>query len=252
MSKSRLERVEDLARRVSRSRLLGTVLAAVALWFAVTTWERPEVDLSAGTMTLALVGSALLYAGALLSLSASLGRLWVSGLASQLLKYVPGTIWQAQPTMAAGGWDAMGRLVAATVVGALLAVSCAGGWVTAAGLVATAIALAAVAKIRGNRAAALTLAAGATAAVLLGASGAVIGFAVGAGGFEWARAVAAGWGAGVLALPVPAGLGVREAVFAVMGPVETGAVVAAAHRTATVAIDVVVGGTALWIHHRAR
>jgi len=232
-------------KRLARSRLLTILLLAGSMLFVLLRWRDARWEALAGADIPLLLAGGVVYAGSLAALIAVIadgGRMMVAaGASTQLLKYLPGGIWLGQPLLAAGrmadiGSYAWGALVAAgtaTTLGAGAPFSYIGGLFTLAaigfGLWYFGIRQGLMRSV---------YATGAGAAIVV--SGVVVSLALGGSGWSDGQAVGLSWAVGVFAVPVPAGLGVREAMMTLLGGTDA-APLAAAHRLVTFLVDVLVG-----------
>jgi hypothetical protein len=82
------------------------------------------------------------------------------------------------------------------------------------------------------------------------ASGALLGHGLDAGWLESGRGIAGAWGFGVIALPVPAGLGIRELYLSLVDPTGVGAALALTHRSLTIVADILLGVAGLALVRR--
>lgn len=243
--------------RLLRSRLLSLTLIAIAGWFIVSRWVSADwsplrsVDL--GWLLVAATSYSLVPLGIAIGAGARLrNRLFRSVLAAQLHKYIPGGVWQAQPLVSAGGFSFAGRMALATFVTAGVAIALGTtGWVRLAALVTAGTLVAVYGWRSGARDGMLLLCAGGIAAAFMVGSGAAVSSALGLDGLRVGRAVGAAWGFGVIAIPVPSGLGVREASLTILLAGD-GAAVAASHRLVTLVADVVMGAAGIGVFTRMR
>ena len=83
-------------------------------------------------------------------------------------------------------------------------------------------------------------------------SGALVGAGAGLGAAWAAREIAGAWGLGVLVLPVPAGLGIRELFLSLSEIPAASAQLGLVHRVVTLAVDVLVGGVGFMLAARRR
>lgn len=238
------------AERLMRSPLLSAGLILTAGVFIAFRWRSTDWTALATAKIGWLLLGGLAYAAALLALPiAATGgpdrRIWRAAFEAQLHKYVPGSVWQAQPLVAVGGLRLALRVGWATILTAAIAIAAnVQGWV----LVATSIALVCLIAVSGARLGWRFTAKGVfwagVAALLMITSGALVAVGLGMDFVSVGRAVGAAWGFGVLAVPVPSGIGIREASMTLLLS-EQGPPVAAAHRLLTLVVDVVVGSSAV-------
>ena len=251
---------------LARNPLFGGVLAIVGLTILAVSgrdaWGNAGDALETADIRW-LAASCVAFAAAHLMLAFSITyalrgarEVFFGSMASQTLKYVPGSIWQTSYIFAEATVKGVGIYVAATLFAAAAALSIADAsairFVGIAGV--GALLIAAVVRLGFQRAIrACSLAAGAAAFVVL--SGMAIARSLGAGS-SLGLDLATGWGMGVLAVPVPAGLGVREGVLSVVSDSEPGVTVAASalHRIATTLADGIIGGLGIlwWRRSRSR
>lgn len=244
--RSPLGRLYKFLNVAARSWQFGLLLMAIAAVVVVNRWDLPEMrslgELPFGSLVLA----GLAYASGLVVLTyvsvldvenrlQSVGR----ALRAQVLKYIPGSVWQVQALLAEGGrrsvaiYGASGILAAGQGLlfspYALVAVC---GLVIVAGTVLVA------AKTLGPRSTLICLFAASVLVGTIWVSGGLVGAGLGLGFLESARQIASAWAVGVVAIPVPAGLGIREMYLAIGSPslVELGI----AHRLVTFLVDLVV------------
>lgn len=242
---------------LARSWQVGLVFGAIALLVVGLRWPSMELDAFAQLQLLPVVGSAATYGFALLTLGSFLwrpDRSWTlvgSGMAAQLLKYVPGSIWQAQRLLAVGGAPSVGEFAAVAAMAAGIGMGVSGSWfVGLVGLLAALAVVAIVVRLLGVVVAVRIGLAGLAVVSLIVVSGALLGIALGLDSLDSGQTVVAAWGVGVLAVPVPAGIGVRELYFSLAEGGETGVQLAIAHRTLTLFVDVAVGSVGLWLSSR--
>jgi hypothetical protein len=255
----RFDRAVSRLNRIARSRVLGLVLVIAALIVVVTQWRGMDFTglqrLAPGRALLAL----LAYLGALVALAAIPGAVrpgtgaLEGGLKAQLVKYVPGGLWQAQPLLAAGGGGSVALFAIGVLAAASLGLTLSGSWllVLAGGLVFVSCALYVRFKwspLHALRTVLLVL--GAVAGITL--SGALVGSGLGLEAVASGREVVGGWGLGVLAVPIPAGIGVREAYIGMVGANDWGPVLALTHRVVTVAGDVIAGLAGITLARRRK
>jgi hypothetical protein len=243
------------AEKVVTSPIVGAALLVASAIFITVRWAESDLSVIRSADPRWLISGAVSYTVALLSLAGAgfhrlEGRVISTVFEAQLYKYVPGGVWQSRPLLRAGGVGLVGRYALATLVSAVLAialVTTGPGRVAVVALVAivTLVSMVRLGPVSGLRF--ITLA---TLTVsLIAGSGACVAMAVGLSPFDAARAVAGGWGAGVLAVPVPGGLGVREAAIMVVGGSDAAAL-AAIHRLVTLTTDVVLGAGVLVLSRR--
>jgi hypothetical protein len=235
-----------LVERLAKSPVLGTVLVVVSATFIAGRWSAADLHELTDARVDWLVVSGLSYAGGVASLAmAATGRMQRSVLQpafeAQLYKYIPGGFWQGGPWIRVGGLSLVGRYAAATVAAAVVSLALA---TTGVLLLACAALIIVVGIMLQPRIGWPTLARSSTLILLtvflIAGSGAAIGFALGRDPLSMGRAVGAAWGTGVLAVPVPGGLGVREAALTLLEGAEA-APVAAMHRLVTLSTDVLLG-----------
>jgi hypothetical protein len=243
--------------RIIRSPVLGAVLVLGSVGFVVARWRSADWSVFADARLTLLAGAGAVYVVGVLALAtAAAGRfdlaVWPRALESQLFKYIPGGVWQSQPLVEHGGIGLAGRFAWATLLGAALAVVGGGtGWVRVLAAVGVAALVAGLAHWLSVAAAAWGLVFACLAAVAIGASGGLVAGALGSDVPGSARAVAAAWGVGVAAVPVPGGLGVREAALTVILG-DDAAPIAATHRLITLVSDATLGFTAMVYTRRRR
>lgn len=164
------------------------------------------------------------------------------GLKAQLVKYVPGGVWQAQPLLVAGGGVTVALFAIGVFAAASLGLAASGSRVLLVG--GGLLFVFCVTYVRYKWGLSIAVRLGLLAAVataLIALSGAVVGSGLGLESIASAREVAGGWGLGVLAVPIPAGLGVREAYISLAGAETSGPLLALTHRVVTLIGDVGVG-----------
>lgn len=200
--------------------------------------------LTAGRALLALMA----YVGALLALAAIPGtvrprtREIAGALKAQLVKYVPGGLWQAQPLLVAGGGGSVALFGIGVLAAAGLGLALSGLWVLA--LSGGTVFLLCVLYVRFKWSPVQALRTALLVAVVVAGialSGALVGTGLGIEATASGREVVGGWGLGVLAVPIPAGLGVREAYIGMVGAEDWGPVLALTHRVITIGGDVIAG-----------
>ncbi len=258
-------RLVDGARTWLQNPLIGVSTALVAIGFVATKWSDSWGqlrDLAAGAQWVGLVASLALYVLALLAVAAgismSLDRsVWVfwGALGGQLLKYIPGAIWQGIPTAAErsiGGYLTYAVVtLGAAGVGLLLSRQT---LIVGFGVALCAALFFLGAKYRSVSTAAQVGLVIVTAVLLLAASGAAIGMTYGLDPFTWGRDMAAAWSLGVLSIPIPAGLGIRELALTGLSDADVASValVATSHRAVTLFGDVAAGAIGLIAYSRMR
>lgn len=249
----RWETVETLL----RSPLVSLGLVAIAGWFISSRWVAADWSSLRSVDLGWLLVAAVSYVFVPLAIAVAAGagfrsRLLRSALAAQIHKYVPGGIWQAQPLVAAGGLSFAGRMALATFVTAGFSIGIGTeGWVRLAALAAAGAAVVVYGWRLGAPSALLLSVAGGVAAGCMVGSGAAISSALDLESLQVGRAVGAAWGFGVIAVPVPSGLGVREASLTILLAGD-GAVVATTHRLVTLVSDVVMGAVGIGLLTRQR
>ena len=243
---------QQRAERLLRSPVLAVVLVAGAAVFIANRWHDADWSTLAAAHPAWLAVAGLGYGAALLALACTATggpttSAWPAVLEAQLHKYIPGSVWQAQPLIASGGTGLAARFAHATLLSAALAIAVGvGGWISLIAGLASGLLVAGAAWKLGPRQALISLGWSVVAVFLLASSGAAVAAALGFEPARAGRAVGAAWGLGVAAIPVPSGIGVREATLTVL-LAEQGAAVAAAHRLVTLGVDVAVGtGALLW------
>ncbi len=245
-SKDRL--LEALPRWVN-SWQLGLGLAVTALVFVAYRWQ--TVDLS-GVLSLPLgfvLSAAFAYGAALVCLALvpvserqSGDQIVSAGLAAHLLKYVPGSLWQGQRLFAAGGRTAVGQFALGVLLaaGLGLGLSSRGLWVVL-GFVLVMVSTVQNLRFWGVRLAVRSLVFGSLATAGVAISGAMAGAALGLEPIQSGREITGAWGFGVLAIPVPAGIGMRELYLSFSASPDAAAQLGLVHRVLTMAADAVVG-----------
>lgn len=243
---SRAARVGMLVKKLVRSRITGVVLAVASLIVIFDRWGDAPWDRLSEVRPSSLALSAVAYAIAPVALAYGAfgsirGEVGGAGLATQLLKYVPGTVWQAHPIYATAGAQGVASYGLSVLLAASLALAISGlPLATVSGAVAAFIVAGFVWYRQG---AALTLRMTTTALIAvfaLALSGAALATAFDVDPLTTGTRVSAAWGAGVWAVPVPAGLGVREAFLAITSGPDLAPLVAT-HRLVTLVADVVLG-----------
>lgn len=237
----------------ARSWKLGLPLATAAIAVVVIRLESEDFELLGSVSPIAIAGSGLSYAFGLLALAVApttVGgfdrRTLGSGMAAHLLKYVPGSVWQGQRLFAVGGAGAVGRFVLVVVLAAGAALLASGHlWSTLVGATVTVMAVWLGNRAWGGRAVIWFLSIGVSAALAIGVSGGILGAAMGIGFVESARDIGAAWGLGVVAVPVPAGLGVRELYLSVGSDSALSIGLGLAHRMVSLGADAIVGWVGL-------
>lgn len=262
LSKLRRSPLVEFVIRWSRSWQVGSAIAVFAGIFVFSNWRSVEWS---GLYEIApelLTGAAIGYGGALmvLGLVVSPGRgrrslqLFGSGLAAQLLKYAPGTIWQGQRLYSVGGASVVAQFAGTIFVAAGLGLVVSGASVVGAiGVVAVVGTLVAGHRLFGSF---ITLRIGLFSVMVaagVGVSGALIGKGLGLDAISSGRDVVGAWGLGALTVPVPAGLGVRE-LYLSLATSGSDAVpqLAVAHRALTLVMDVMIGIWGLSMSWKAR
>ena len=245
----RMDRLVERAQTLARSRIFGSALAVIAVILVWLQWRGLDFS-EMGRLTLAdAVYAAAFYAVGVLFLAvvpaaaaSDKGQVLGASLTAQLLKYVPGGVWQAQPIYSRGGGSSVLLFALGVLSAAGLALVPSGSWVLfivgigVVGIVAAYLWVkwGAVATIR-------TVAIAALAFLGIGISGAFVGSGLGLDAVTSAREVAGAWGLGVVMIPVPAGIGVRELYISIADTTGSGPLLALTHRGITLAVDVAAG-----------
>ena len=86
----------------------------------------------------------------------------------------------------------------------------------------------------------------------IGLSGGILGAAMGMSFIATGRDIVSAWGLGVLVVPVPAGLGIRELYLSVAGTTGMALEVGVVHRLISLVADIVIGLVGLWVGSPAR
>jgi len=261
----RFDSLVEGTRRLLRNPLIGIGFAVVAIAFVATRWSDSWTELkglAAGAHWLGLAAALVLYvlallaiaAGIAISLGPSAGVFW-GALGGQLLKYIPGAVWQGIPTAAersTSGYLTYGAVtLGAASVGLLLSRR---PLIVAAGFAFCAILLFAGFRSASPATTVTVALLVVVAVVCLAASAAAVGSMYGLDPATWGRDLAAAWGVGVLSIPVPAGLGIRELALTGFSEADTAtiALVATSHRSVTLVGDVAAGVVGLIAHARVR
>lgn len=257
---SGLGRATSVLLRLIGSWWLGFVLAGVATVIVVFRWSALDFETLVSVSPVAQVSAAAFY-GAGLYAMAQMSRepgvrdssIVAAGLSAQLLKYVPGTVWQGQRLLAVGGRQTVLRfaLGVLTAAGASLAMS---GRLSAVALGVTMAsgALLVCRRTWGWSAANRILVWAMAVAVSVFASGALVGWGAGLDLLWSGREIAGAWGLGVAAVPVPAGLGIRELFLSLSDAAEAAAELGLVHRVVTLVTDAAVGMLGLGLLMRRR
>ena len=256
-SRPSFRRTMEMIESVARSRTAGVVLVLAAAVFLSVAWRDADFGVAASAKPLWLVVAACLYGAAIVALAAVAStplsiRDLVPVLDAQIFKYVPGGLPQSAPLLRAGGARLVGRYALATLVSALAGVLIAAPRNLRIALAMTLTLVAAFGYQRlGARRLLRKGALVAGVALLIAASGSAVALSLDLDPALAGRAVAGGWGIGVLALPVPSGLGVREAAIALLAGPELAAV-AVLHRLVTFVTDLSLGVLAVVLRSRFR
>lgn len=235
--------------RLLRSWWLGLILAGVATVIVISRWSSLDFEILVAVSPVAQVSAAAFY-GAGLYAMAQMSRepgvrnssIVAAGLSAQLLKYVPGSVWQGQRLLAVGGRQTVLRfaLGVLTAAGASLVMS---GRLSAIvlGVTMASGALLVCARTWGWSAANRILVWAMAVAASVFASGALVGWGAGLDVLWSGREIAGAWGLGVAAVPVPAGLGIRELFLSLSDAAEAAAKLGLIHRVVTLVTDAAVG-----------
>lgn len=238
---------------------VGLALGVTALIVVAIRWQQVDITVLVDSDPLTLIISGLSYALALIAfafLSHPLdetSRVAIgAGLSAHALKYVPGTIWQGQRLLAVGGPSAVAKFAAGVVLAGGFALVTSGVLIWAAsGTAVVLVVVVFVGRQWGPRELRRLMSIAILGFVAILGSGFLLGLSLGFDAWGAARDVAGAWGLGVLVVPVPAGLGVREIYFAASAASETGAALAVAHRTVTLIADACVGSLGFVLLRRA-
>ena len=244
--------------RLARNPLIGVALAVIGIVVLAFSgrhvWsESRDAFASASLSYVALASVAFAAATVSLALSISFlvdrGRvMWFGAMASQLLKYIPGSVWQTAFLYSDAMFRGVGVYVGVTLFAAAtaLALSAVPVLVIPAALVMVTLFTLGARSIGFGRVSVAASLAGLSGGFVL-VSGLLTAAAIGSD-LQLGRELATVWGIGVLAIPVPAGLGVREGAIALLSTSDPGTVLAVAtlHRLATTVADGCVGAFGLW------
>lgn len=239
---------------------LGFVLAGIATVIVVSRWSSLDFETLVSVSPVAQISAAATYGAGLYAMAqmssqpgARDSSVVAAGLSAQLLKYVPGSVWQGQRLLAVGGRQTVLRfaLGVLTAAGASLAMS---GRLSA---IALGVAMASGAllvcwRTWGRPAANRILIWAIAVALSVFASGALVGWGAGLDLVWSGREIAGAWGLGVAAVPVPAGLGIRELFLSLSDAAEAAAKLGLVHRVLTLVTDAAVGMLGLVLLMRNR
>lgn len=247
--------------RWTRSWQLGLVLAVIAVIFVVINWQTVDFSVFSGLSTGDLILSALAYGAALWLIAYAVlpdrtagGRnsrpILGSGLAAQLLKYVPGTLWQGQRVYATGGMGAVARFTSAGFLAAGVSLIISGRLLSSMlGVAAVVVTFGLSVRYLGSKVALRVALVSFIVSVGVATSGAFVGSSLGLDAVSAGREVAGAWGFGILVVPVPAGLGVRELYLSLASEAALGPNLALTHRAMTLAVDFAIGSIGIWLSH---
>lgn len=250
--------------RVARHPMFGLVIAVIGIVVLVAggrgEWMEARASLGAANLGLVVVAGIAFGAGTfMLAMAATYAlsgreRMLYGSMASQALKYIPGSVWQTSFVFAEASISGVATFAGVTFFTAAVALGVSGILVLQLVGLAFASALLAVAVRRlGTRRTAVVGGMAVGSAAFIVASGVAVSASVGASinlGFD----IGTSWAIGVMAIPVPAGLGVREGVMTVVADDAAAVVLAvsALHRVATTAADALVGGAGILLWRRSR
>lgn len=235
--------------RLAGSWWLGVGLASVAIIFVVSRWRSFEFeDLQSVSLLLQIAAASVYVVGlvALAQMPRESGdrttRLLCAGLSAQLLKYVPGSVWQGQPLLAVGGGSAIARLVAGVLMSAGVGLAISDRLLAVVlGVIVLGVAMGASWRLWGWVTSKRLLLLSIPVAMSVFISGVLVGTGAGLDPWWSGREMAGAWGLGVVAVPVPAGLGIREFFLSLSSQPQAAAQLGVVHRVVTLAADVVVG-----------
>ena len=239
-----------LVLRWARSWKLGLLLMVVALAFVFVAWRDADFSGLTAAGWGSIAASAMAYGVAVLLMAAAVientssksSTSLAAGLSTQLFKYVPGTIWQGQRILASDGVSGIGRFAGVVLIAAALGLGASGRGVSIAiALIVGAVVLGLTWRSSGQSAAARVVGLGLGVAIGISLSGAALGAGLGMEAGQVGREIAGAWGLGVLIVPVPAGIGVRELYLSLGATSDATAQLAIAHRSMTLVIDVAFG-----------
>ena len=245
--------------RLASSWWLGLALALAAAVFVFLSWRSVDFASLSTVTGPYLLGSGLFYGSALMLMtlipqgSRVVAGLTYATMSAHLFKYVPGSIWQGQRLVAVGGMSVVFRFAFGVLTAAGLGLAVSGRMfavLLGLGVIATALGV-------GWRSWGLRYAVRmALLAILIVLGVAMSGAVVGAGAHldPWwsARQISGAWGLGVLAVPVPAGLGIRELFLSLSDMPAASAQIGLVHRVVTLAVDTLVGGIGFLLATRRR
>ncbi len=246
--------------RIARSWKLGLLLALIATIVVVSRVDIEEFRLVGAVSPAAILGSSISYAAGLLVLALAPAvsqrvdrRTIGSGMSAHLLKYVPGSIWQGQRLLATGGVAAVGRFVLLVVLSASGALLVSGHlWAILVGSVVATIAVWIGWRNWGADYVIGAIVMSWAVVLAIGLSGGILGAAMGMSFIATGRDIVSAWGLGVLVVPVPAGLGIRELYLSVAGTTGMALEVGVVHRLISLVADIVIGLVGLWVGSPAR
>lgn len=239
--------------RLADSLWVGVGLALIAAIFVFWRWRAIDFSNLLDVSLPAQVVAGVVYGLSLLVMAqaprhgeAEPAPLLYAGLAAHLLKYVPGSVWQGQRLLAVGGLASVARFGLCVLIAAGIGLLASGRVVAiVGGVTVVAVGIFASARMWGLRESLrlTSLSLGVTLAVFV--SGVLVG--VGADLDPWwsGREVSGAWGLGVVAIPVPAGLGIRELFFSLSSMPEAAAELGVVHRVVTLVVDGVIGAVGI-------
>ncbi|MGD2101697.1 MAG: hypothetical protein PVG83_05620 [Acidimicrobiia bacterium] len=245
----------------ARSWQLGLILAVLAIGFVAVSWRSVDFDQLFVLPPGAILGSAGAYAMALGSIALAVWQpgpppprtVIGSGLAAQILKYVPGSVWQGQRILGVAGWRALTRFTGVVFAAAGIGLAVSGGTIAViAGVSVVAVTLTICIRFLSPGEAASVGLVSAVTVISIVLSGAFLGWGLGIDPMASGRDVVGAWGLGALAVPIPAGVGIREFYFSVTNDPDVGAQLAIGFRAVTLIVDVVVGSLGLWMSWRVK
>lgn len=236
--------------RVGGAWWLGVLLAAIAIIVVASRWRSIDFGGLLSVSPAAQVGAAVAYGLALFVIARMpmhpdtyRADIIPAGLSAHLLKYVPGSVWQGQRLLAVGGFGSVARFAVGAFASAGFGLAVSGrGLATISGVVVTVVSFTFAWRAWGRlEASRLTVLAG-VAAIAVFVSGALVGLGAGIDPWWSASEVSGAWGFGVMAVPVPAGLGIRELFLSLSAMPVAAAELGVVHRVVTLVTDAVVGG----------
>lgn len=239
---------------------LGFVLAGIAIVFVVSRWSSLDFETLVTVSPVAQISAATFY-GAGLYAMAQMSRepgvrdssVVAAGLSAQLLKYVPGSVWQGQRLLAVGGKLTVLRFALGVLTAAGVSLAMSGRLsAIALGVAMASGALIVCRRIWGWSAVNRILVWAMAVAVSVFASGMLVGWGAGLDLLWSGREIAGAWGLGVAAVPVPAGLGIREVFLSLSDAAEAAAKLGLVHRVVTLVTDAAVGMVGLVLLVRGR